>query len=82
MQGQEGPRTYEVVSKIVRTDAVNIINLTIKRVWKLPTSTQLRATWHTNSLDMVVLPSTGASRYHSCCRDDGTGPEYFGYTLV
>jgi serine/threonine-protein kinase RIO1 len=35
---------YEGVSKITRTDAVKIINLTIKRVWKLPTSTQLR-TW-------------------------------------
>jgi hypothetical protein len=82
MQGQEGPRTYEVVSKIFRTDAVNIINLTINRVWKLPTSTQLRATWHTDSLDMVVLLSTGASCYHNCCRDGGTGQEYFWYTLV
>jgi hypothetical protein len=33
----------------------------IKRVWKLPTSTQLRETWHTDSLDTVVLPSTSAS---------------------
>jgi hypothetical protein len=31
---------------------------------------------------MVVLPSTGASRYHNCCIDGGTSPEYFGYTLV
>jgi hypothetical protein len=53
-----------------------------KRVWKLPTSTQLRATWHTDSLDMVVLPSTGASRYHNCCIDGGNTPEYFGYHLV
>ena len=53
-----------------------------KHVWKLPTSTQLRATWHTDSLDMVVLPSTGASRYHSCCIDCGTSPENFGYHLV
>jgi hypothetical protein len=51
-------------------------------VWKLPTSTQLRATWYTDSLDMIVLPSTGASRYHNCCIDGGTSPEYFGYTLV
>jgi hypothetical protein len=29
-------------------------------VWKQPTSTQLRETCHTNSLDMVVLPPTGA----------------------
>jgi hypothetical protein len=36
-------------------------------MWKLPTSTQLRATWHTVSIDMVVLPSTGASLYHKCC---------------
>jgi hypothetical protein len=44
---------YEGVSKIFRTDDVKIINLTTKCVWKLPTSTQLRATWHTDSLDMV-----------------------------
>jgi hypothetical protein len=31
---------------------------------------------------MVVLPSTGASRYHNCCIDGGTRPEYFGHTLV
>jgi hypothetical protein len=31
-------------------------------MWKLPTSAQLRATWHTDSLDMAVLPPTGASR--------------------
>jgi hypothetical protein len=59
-------------SKIFRTDAVKIINFTTKRVWKLPTSTQLRVTWHTDSLDMVVLPTTGASRYHICCVDGGT----------
>jgi hypothetical protein len=63
-------------SKIFRTDAVKIINLTTKRVWKLPTSTQLSATWHTDSLDMVGLPSTGASRYHNCCIDGGANPEY------
>jgi hypothetical protein len=57
-------------------------NLTTKRVWKLPTSTQLDATWHTDSLDMVVLPSTSSSRYHNCCIDGRTSPEYFGYTLV
>jgi hypothetical protein len=57
-------------------------NLTTKRVWKLHTSTKLRATLYTDSLDMVVLPSTGASRYHNCCIDDGTSTEYFGYALV
>jgi hypothetical protein len=31
---------------------------------------------------MVVLPSTGASRYHNCCIDGGNSPEYFGYPLV
>jgi hypothetical protein len=25
---------------------------------------------------MLVIPSTGASRYHNCCIDDGTSPEY------
>jgi hypothetical protein len=68
--------------QISQTDAVQIINLTTKRVWKLPTSTQLRATWHTDSLDMVVVPSTGASRYKNCCIDGGISPEYFGYILV
>jgi hypothetical protein len=53
-----------------------------KRVEKLPTSTQLRATWHTNSLDMVVLPSTGALSYHNCCIDGETSPEYFRNYLV
>jgi hypothetical protein len=53
-----------------------------KRVWKLPTSTQLCATWYTDSLDMVVLTHTGASRYHNLCIDGGTSPEYFGYHLV
>jgi hypothetical protein len=31
---------------------------------------------------MVIVPSTGASRYHNCCIDGGTSPEYFGYNLV
>jgi hypothetical protein len=48
----------------------------------MPTSIHLRVTWHTDSLDMVVLPSTGASRYRNCFIDGGTSPEYFGYTLV
>jgi len=45
-------------------------------------STQLCATWHTDSLDMVVLPSTGALRYQNCCVGGGTSPENFGYHLV
>jgi hypothetical protein len=53
-----------------------------KRLWKLPTFTQLRATWYTDSLDMVVLSSTGTSRYQSCCIDGGTSPEYFECTLL
>jgi hypothetical protein len=53
-----------------------------KRVWKLRTSTQLRPTWHTDSLDIVVLPSTGASRYHNCCIDGGTSFENSGYNLL
>jgi hypothetical protein len=67
---------------VFRTDAVKIMHLTTKRVWKLPTFTQLRATWHTEPLDNVVLPSTGASRYHNCCIDGGNSPDYFEYTLV
>jgi hypothetical protein len=50
-------------------------------VWKLPTSTQLFASWLTDSLYMVALPYTGVSRYHNCSIDD-TSPEYFGYQLV
>jgi hypothetical protein len=73
---------YEGVSKIFRSDAVKIINLITKHLWNLPTSTQLRVTWHIDSLDMVVLPSTDASRYHKCCIDGGTSSEYFGYTLI
>jgi len=53
-----------------------------KHVCKLPTSTQLHATWHTDSLDMVVLPSAGASCYHNCCIDGGTSLENFGYHLI
>ena len=49
---------------------------------KTAMSTQLRATWHTDSLDLVVLPSTGALRYHNCCIDGSTSPENFGYHLV
>jgi hypothetical protein len=73
---------YEGISKIFRTNAVKILKIINKCVWKLPTSTQLRASWHTDSLDMVVLPSTGASRYNNCCIDGGNSPECFGYTLV
>jgi hypothetical protein len=47
-----------------------------------PPSYELRATWHNDSLDMVVLPSTGASLYHNCCIDGGTSLENIGYHLV
>jgi hypothetical protein len=66
---------YEVVSNILQTDAVNFINLTTKRVRKLPTSTQLRVTWHTDSLDTVVLSPNGVSRYHNYCIDGCTSPQ-------
>jgi hypothetical protein len=74
--------SFEGVSKIFRTDIEIFINLTTKCVWKLPTSTQLRATWHTDSLDMVILPSTGALRNHKCCIVGGSSLEYFGSTLI
>jgi hypothetical protein len=45
----------------------------------MPASTHLRASWHTDLLEMVVLPSTGASRYHNYCIDGGTSPGCFGY---
>jgi hypothetical protein len=69
-------------AKIFWTNAAKFVNFTTKRVWKLRASTQLRAAWHTDSLDMLVLPSTGASRYHNCCIDGGISPEYFRYNLV
>jgi hypothetical protein len=56
--------------------------LKINACEKLATSTQLLATWHTDSLDNVVLPSTSASRYHNCCIYGGASPEYLGYHLV
>jgi hypothetical protein len=49
---------------------------------KRPTSTQLRATWNTDSLDTVFLSYTGPSRYQNCCIGGGTSPKCFGYTLV
>jgi hypothetical protein len=72
---------YEGVSEISRTGAIAKYTYPNKRVWKLPTSTQLRATWHNDSLDMVV-PSTGASRHHNCCIDGGTNPEYYGCSTL
>jgi hypothetical protein len=53
---------YERVFRNSRTEAIAKYTTPNTRMWKLPTSTQLRATWHTDSLDIVVLPSTGASR--------------------
>jgi hypothetical protein len=67
-------RVYGVVSRTFWTDAVKITNLTTKCVCKLPTATQLHAVCYTDSLYMVVLTSTGASRYHNCCID---GPMKF-----
>jgi hypothetical protein len=33
--------------------------------------------------EFTVWPEgTGASRYHNCCTDDGTIPEYFGFHLL
>jgi hypothetical protein len=75
-------KSYKGVSRNSRTEAIAKYTTPNKHVLELPTSTQLRANWHTDSLDTVVLPSTGASRYHKCCIDGGSSPEYFGCTLV
>jgi hypothetical protein len=75
-------KVYEDESRNFRTEAIAKYRTPNKRVWKLPTSTQLHAAWHTNTLEMVVLPSIGASRYHNCCIDWDTGPEYLGFPLV
>jgi hypothetical protein len=53
-----------------------------KHVLKLPPSSYLSETWHDDSLNMVVLPSTGASRYHNCCVVGGTSPENLGSNHV
>jgi hypothetical protein len=74
-------RSSEGVFKIFPTDAVKI-NLTSKRVCRMPTSNQLRATWHTDSQDLTGLQSTGALRYQICRTDGGTSSEYFGIILV
>jgi hypothetical protein len=76
------PRIYDGISWNSRSEVIAKYTIPNKRLRKLSTSTQLRETWHTDSLDMAVLPSTGASRYHNCCIDSGTSPESFGCTLV
>jgi hypothetical protein len=60
---------YEGASKIFQTHAIKVTNLTTKRVLKLPASIRLRATTHIDTLDMVILPSSSASRHHNCCID-------------
>jgi hypothetical protein len=73
---------YEGISRNSRTEAIPKYTTHNKCVWKLPASTQQRAAWHTDSLDMVVLPSTGASRIHNICMDGDTSPEDVGCTCV
>ena len=43
-----------------------------KRVWKLSTSTQLSATWHTDSLDMVVQPCATDHALTQGCTNPGS----------
>jgi hypothetical protein len=68
---------YEGISKTFRTDAVQIIKIinACENCPRPPSYVQLS----TDSLEMVVLPSTGASYYHNYCIDGGASPEYFGY---
>jgi hypothetical protein len=73
---------YEGISRNSRTEAIAKYTIPNKRFWKQPTSTQLRATWHNSSLDIVILTSTGALRYHNCCIYGGTSTEYSVCTLV
>jgi hypothetical protein len=73
---------HEGVSRNSRTQGIAKHTTPNIRVSTLLTSTQLRATWYTDSLDMVVLPSTGTLRYNNCCTDGGPSPEYFVNTLV
>jgi hypothetical protein len=48
-----GDLYYDGVAINSRTAAIAKYTTPNKRMWKLPTSTQLRATWHTDSLDMT-----------------------------
>jgi hypothetical protein len=45
----------EVAASNSRTGAIRKHTTPNKRVWNLPTSIQLRATWHIDSLDMLTL---------------------------
>jgi hypothetical protein len=65
-----------------RIDAAQIVKTVNKRVCNLATSTQVRATCHTDTLEMAFIPPTGVSRYHNSCIDGGASWEYFGYLLV
>ena len=73
---------FEVLRSTFPKNGTRFDAHSLKSMWKPPTSIHLRATWHTDSLDMVGLLSTGASHYHNCCKDGGTSPENFGYYLV
>jgi hypothetical protein len=55
IMNDDSVRMYEDISRNSRTEAITKYTTTYKRVLKLPTSTQLCATWHIDSLDMVVL---------------------------
>jgi predicted SPOUT superfamily RNA methylase MTH1 len=44
--------------------------------------TQSRETLQWNLEFTFRLVETSVSRYHNCCIDGGTSPEYFGYYLV
>jgi hypothetical protein len=50
--------------------------------WTRVKTSHVHPTWHNDSLDMLVLPSTGASHYNNCCIDGGSSPEYFGKRYV
>jgi hypothetical protein len=50
---EECSRHIRGLSRNSRAEAIVKYTTPNKRVWKLPTSTQLRATWHTDSLDMI-----------------------------
>jgi hypothetical protein len=60
---------YKPISKIFLIGAVQIIEIINQRLLKLPTSTQIPAVLRT-----VLLPSTGASRYHNCSIYGGISP--------
>jgi hypothetical protein len=53
-----------------------------KKAIKINTSTQLHEILYIDSEDMLVLSSTIALHYYSCCTDSYTSPGNCGYLII